>query len=238
VTTTTTTDDYCIKPGYRARERALTIEAEAGSYWNAERIATAALYQHDVYELAADCAARMGDDLRIADVGCGYPQKLLRLQPRAASLTCFDQPTLAAVVARDFPSLRFCPVDLERPAQPAERFDLVICADVIEHLLAPDPCLHLLRDLLTERGILILSTPERDLVRGADCMSSDKPEHVREWNRDEFARFVTRGGLDIVDHLLVPPARLTPFERAEIAARGERGTRRTEGCQVTVCVRA
>lgn len=229
---------YCIKPGYRARREALTLEHDAGDYWTPARIAAADLYQHDVYELARDCAERMGGGLRIADVGCGYPRKTMRLAPFALAVTAFDQPTLASVVARDFPSLRFRPIDLARPGAAKEHFDLVVCADVIEHLLDPDPCLGFLRDLLGSHGILILSTPERDRVRGVHCLSSDKPEHVREWNADEFGRYVRSRGFDVVDHLLLPPARLTAAQRAAIAAGGERDSARVAGCQVVVCTRS
>ncbi|HMQ21248.1 MAG TPA: methyltransferase domain-containing protein [Planctomycetota bacterium] len=201
----TTTENYCIKDGYRARSAALTVESDPGTYWTPERIDVASLYQAAVYDIAVDCAERMGGSLRIADVGCGYPVKTLRLQPFARRLTCFDQPTMREVIARDFEGLEFCAIDLEAPPRVEARFDLIVCADVLEHLLDPDPCLEFLRDHVSAGGIVVLSTPERDLVRGVDCMSSEKPDHVREWNGAEFRAYVTSRGLRVVDHLLLPP---------------------------------
>ncbi|MCB9891039.1 MAG: methyltransferase domain-containing protein [Planctomycetes bacterium] len=225
---------YFIKAGYRAREAANTIEVDPGDYWTLERIESSMRFQHDVYRLALDCAQRMGSGLRIADVGCGYPSKARLLQPFARTLTCFDQPTLESIVRRDFPGFDFVSIDLEAPRALDARFDLVICADVIEHLVDPDPCLSFLRDSLTEHGILILSTPERDIVRGHECMTSDKVDHVREWNSEEFARYVQSHGLLIVDHLLVPPEALSLEEQHRMHQSGERKTRRSEGCQVVV----
>ncbi|MCA8969604.1 MAG: class I SAM-dependent methyltransferase [Planctomycetes bacterium] len=225
---------YCIKAGYRARDTANTIEVDPGDYWTCERIESSMRFQHDVYRLALDCAERMGSGLRIADVGCGYPSKAKLLQPFARTLTCFDQPTLESIVRRDFPTFDFVSIDLQEPLELDARFDLIVCADVIEHLVDPDPCLAFLRKCLSEHGILILSTPERDIVRGHDCMTSDKVDHVREWNSEEFARYVQSHGLEIVDHLLVPPEELTIEEQDRIRRSDERRTRRSEGCQVIV----
>jgi SAM-dependent methyltransferase len=42
---------------------------------------------------------------------------------------------------------------------PGERFDVIFCGEVIEHLFSPDALLQDLRALLAPRGIVILSTP-------------------------------------------------------------------------------
>ena len=39
------------------------------------------------------------------------------------------------------------------------KFDVIICADVIEHLLDPQACLQILHSKLTKNGIIILSIP-------------------------------------------------------------------------------
>ena len=46
---------------------------------------------------------------------------------------------------------------------------------------------------------IIFSTPERDLKRGKDCMGSNKPEHVREWNQKEFTKLMESFGFEIKD---------------------------------------
>ena len=44
---------------------------------------------------------------------------------------------------------------------------------------------------------IIVSTPDRDRLRGRACLSCDKPDHVREWSRAEFVRFLRSRGLQV-----------------------------------------
>jgi hypothetical protein len=61
---------------------------------------------------------------------------------------------------------------------------LVICSDVIEHLVNPT---ELLRFLYDTAAVTLLSTPERDLSRGTDHWGPPQNEaHVREWNLAEL----------------------------------------------------
>ena len=67
--------------------------------------------------------------------------------------------------------------------------DLIICADVIEHVKDPLELLQQLKHMKFE--LLFLSTPERGLVRGAvDYGPPDNDSHVREWNAAEFREFL------------------------------------------------
>ena len=71
-------------------------------------------------------------------------------------------------------------------------FDLVICADVIEHVKDPERLLDRLEELCGR--CLILSTPARDLVPYVKNRLGPplNPYHYREWSRFEFAEFVAR----------------------------------------------
>ena len=75
---------------------------------------------------------------------------------------------------------------------------IVVCADVIEHVVHPERLLRKLRDLL-ERGAtaLVLTTPERDLRRGRKHIGpSPNVAHVREWALDELRGFMADEGLE------------------------------------------
>jgi hypothetical protein len=56
-----------------------------------------------------------------------------------------------------------------------------------------------------ENSIIIISTPERDIVRGKSNMQSPNKDHVREWNEDEFRQYLENNGFTISDHFLTPP---------------------------------
>ena len=173
----------------------------------------------------------------VADVGCGYPRKAdLLLEPASAAITLFDQPSMAPFMAAHFPNFDFVPVDLERGLESYdERFDCVVCADVIEHLLDPSALVELLRQLLRPDGHLFISTPERDAAHGTDCVTSSHPEHVREWNLSEFHAYLTRSGLRVINQRSLPPKRLNPVMNLLEPLFGSFSPARFKGCQLAIC---
>jgi hypothetical protein len=225
-------DRYCLPDSYQANTTIPTIEGDFGDYWNAERIAKSMDYQYDVYAAARALADRHSL-VSVADFGCGVATKLNHFLGHL-SPTGFDQPTVGEYIRRTLPRVAFRGIDLENPElylSDADNFELTICSDVIEHVLDPDPLMEALRTH-TERFV-VLSTPERDVTRGPGMLRCDKPEHVREWNREEFARYVRSRGFDIVEHTLVPKERLSEAESRE-RERSTQATRNWHGCQLVV----
>jgi 2-polyprenyl-3-methyl-5-hydroxy-6-metoxy-1,4-benzoquinol methylase len=224
---------HFIKDGYAPRGRAETIEANVGDYWTDVRIRMASFYQHEVYRRAGEIL-RTNQLKSVLDVGAGYPAKLGLLGN--VDITLVDQPTLQERLRTDFPNVEFVADDLENPTSLHDRkFEVVISADVLEHLIDPDPCLDFIREKTSR--FAILSTPERDIIRGEDCMASPKAEHVREWNTSEFAAYVKSRGFRILTHELVPQARLFHIEAA-VAKRIPIRSKRWSGCQMVVCAPA
>ncbi len=75
---------------------------------------------------------------------------------------------------------------------------LVVCSGVIEHLQDPVPLIATLYDLLRDAPIAIVTTPERDLVRGFDDFGPPADRHhVREWSLSEFETLLRSAGLDV-----------------------------------------
>jgi 2-polyprenyl-3-methyl-5-hydroxy-6-metoxy-1,4-benzoquinol methylase len=65
----------------------------------------------------------------------------------------------------------------------------VICADVIEHVAAPDELLEFLAALGAEH--LVISTPDRnELHLGTEDGPPKNIHHVREWTLPEFLVFL------------------------------------------------
>jgi len=79
---------------------------------------------------------------------------------------------------------------------------------VIEHLLNPDFLLDYIKSKLAINGTVILSTPERNRLRGVKCNCSPNLHHVREWSFDEFERYLESEGFQIIDHFLQYPIKL------------------------------
>ncbi|MEN0019683.1 MAG: methyltransferase domain-containing protein [Planctomycetota bacterium] len=233
-------DQFGIRDGYEALTTAATIESSFGDYWDEGRVGMSGIYQWHIYHAASE-VAKEHRLTTLGDFGCGVGTKLTEFfgeMAAAGGVHGFDQPTVAAYLAEHHPAIKFRPLDLEKPAGTLaddERFDLTICADVIEHLLDPDPAM----DLLWKHTgrFCVLSTPERDYTRGFDAMKATKLEHVREWNQAEFRDYVESRGFKIVRHDLVPKEKLSEAQEAERAASAER-TRLYHGCQLVVCTPA
>jgi SAM-dependent methyltransferase len=233
-------DRFCIKAGYRHNAaRSYDREQDTG-FWSAERLADAAAYQRPVYQLARDLLrARVGKN--VLDVGSGPGTKLAELfAPICRDLVLIDHPSLRALVDQHLPDAQFVAADLDAlDVELGRRFDLIVCADVLEHLAHPDDCARFIREHLADGGRAVLSTPERDHLRGRDCMHSPHPDHVREWNAAEFRSFLERCGLAVERQMLVPHLPLRGFERVLHRIFGPIALRRRwASCQIAVCHRS
>jgi 2-polyprenyl-3-methyl-5-hydroxy-6-metoxy-1,4-benzoquinol methylase len=230
---------FWIRADYRSRPAHSYDRAPGHAYWSPERIATSHSFQHPVYELARRWLLRTRAQ-SFLDVGSGPGTKVAELiAPHCEDVVLLDQPSAQALAARLLPGARFVAADLETLAlQLGRGFDLIVCADVLEHLANPEPCLRFVREHLNPNGIAVLSTPERDRLRGRACRESPHPEHVREWNAAEFRAFVEHSGLRVLRQRLLPPRRCRGFERlaARLLGRWLR-PRRFASCQVVVCRR-
>jgi hypothetical protein len=93
------------------------------------------------------------------------------------------------------------------------RFDVVLCLDVLEHLVEPLPVLRRLASLLTPTGILVASIPNvthaavrLQLLDGkfsyTDTGLLDRT-HVRFFDRDEVGRLFADAGTTVIERLEV-----------------------------------
>lgn len=229
-----------IKPGYRARSARSFDLAPGERYWNAERIAASHAFQYPVYQLARSLLRRRGAR-SFLDVGAGPGTKVAELiAPLCSDLVLVDQPSSQEFAQRLLPGARFIAANLDSiDLQLGRGFDLITCADVLEHLENPVPCLHFIRNHLNPGGIALLSTPERDRLRGPGCSESPHPEHVREWNAAEFRACVEHAGLAVLRHALLPQRRSGGVERIAARLLGRfLLQRRWASCQALVCRRA
>ena len=209
-------NQYFIKPDYVAASRAQTFESDGERYyWTQQRLRTSKAFQYHVY---LRCQRHLIEHpgASLLEVGCGPAIKTAELlAPHTNKTVLVDQASLASLVHARLPDARFIAANLEQPdLSLEEHFDVVLCADVVEHLMDPDPCLQLIRQHLKPSGLGFVSTPERDILRGRNCTQSPHPAHVREWNHDEFVQYVCSHGLTIVAHELLPQAHLPAFEFA------------------------
>lgn len=79
--------------------------------------------------------------------------------------------------------------------------DVIICADVIEHLIDPDQLLNYIKKITFK--YLVISTPVRNLIYRPWNKGYYGPPrndaHIREWNYKEFVDYISKH-FKIIDH--------------------------------------
>ena len=143
-------------------------------------------WQREVYELALECMQH-NNFHSILDVGCGSAYKLVKMPGNYETTGIEVEPTYSWL-CKKYPGKKWLLFDNTDPS--TLQTDLVICADVIEHIANPDDLLHFL-DAIQWRT-LIISTPERDTVAGKkDYGPPRNTSHYREWNAKEFRNYIS-----------------------------------------------
>lgn len=176
--------------GYRQRDEARYFLDED---------ATGVTWQPDVYPEAL-AIARAHSRSTIIDLGCGRAGKLMALCQTDSRLKTVgvDHGDNIEWCRHHFPGLAWLKADLESTTElplPPERVadSVVVCSDVLEHLVNPRAAVDLIVWLL-DRGAAraVLSTPARDRRVGAGHMGPPlNPAHVREWTCQEFRAFLS-----------------------------------------------
>jgi 2-polyprenyl-3-methyl-5-hydroxy-6-metoxy-1,4-benzoquinol methylase len=203
--------NYYIKEGYKSYSSEVNMtldENREDEYWDTTRVLGSAFYQWDVYKYVASIAIK---DNTVVDIGCGAGYKLYNIVGKIANnIIGIDQDNPIKYCKETYDKGAWLVENFEKPKINIERkIDIIINSDVIEHLIEPDSVLEYIKKLATESTIIVFSTPDRDRMRGCSCMESKKPEHIREWNFNEFKAYVNNSGFEIIEHFHQYPLKCT-----------------------------
>jgi SAM-dependent methyltransferase len=189
-------ESYAIKAGY-------LINASPTIY--RDTFENSARYQADVYRRAGELARNL-PARSVLDIGCGLATKLIeQVAPHCDEVTGVDLEETIDICQRRYRLGRWVAGNVEDPAFELERqYDLIISADVIEHLRDPDRLLDVIRTASHDATVVVLSTPERDRRRGGDDMGPPANwAHVREWNQTEFCTYLQSRGFSVRESSIV-----------------------------------
>lgn len=81
--------------------------------------------------------------------------------------------------------------DIENLPYPDERFDYVLCTDVLEHVLDLNACLRELERVLKKDGLLFLRVPDREELEHY-LRSEYEFVHLRSFHEEELQLLMTR----------------------------------------------
>jgi hypothetical protein len=180
---------YGIEPNYIHRQEVPHFDATQ----------TVGVWQKEVYELARKWLDKEGL-ASVLDLGCGTGEKLIENFSDIPFVGVEVEPTLSWLRNKH-------PDHIWRSPESAMlRGDLVICADVIEHLPNPDIIIEAIKK--SGAKIAVISTPDRSLIPGAMAGPPRNPHHIREWTMKEFDAYL-REHFDVLDHHICNPEQFT-----------------------------
>lgn len=143
-------------------------------------------YQKEVYEMARLYADQY-NYTNILDIGCGSGYKLLHGFPDSNTIGAEIKPTYDFLI-KTYPNRKW--VNMMEPGSLPQQTDMIICADVIEHLTDPDQLINTIKAI--DFKLLFISTPERVLMTGKYHYGPPYNEcHVREWSAGEFHAYLS-----------------------------------------------
>lgn len=137
-------------------------------------------YQKAVYRHAA----KIHEGGRVLDVGCGTGYKTMKFFRRAETLGLEIEPSLS-FLRKKYPDRSW--EESNFGTIPQGCFPLVICADVIEHIMDPDELLDFISQI--DFATCVMSTPDRDTLNN-ELGPPRNRSHLREWSFSEFKSYI------------------------------------------------
>jgi ubiquinone/menaquinone biosynthesis C-methylase UbiE len=139
-----------------------------------------------------------GAPKRALEVGCGEGVVADKMQRRWGEVVALDLPDAGLRAEwRRFPEPRFLHASAHQLPFEDDQFDVVVAAEVLEHL--PDPVRGLREMARVGRRHLVLSVPREPIFRSCNLLAGryvrdlgNTPGHLNHWSKRGFVRFVSQ----------------------------------------------
>lgn len=151
-------------------------------------------FQLETYKTAASILEDTNRD-SVIDLGCGFGSKLIKyIKPHCSNITGVDVLEVVEFAKTRDKGISWISIDLNKPFELAKH-DVIICADVLEHINNIDGLMTTIKSGMDENSIVVMSTPNSDTV-GEDVKSNSG--HVNFWNVSEFENILDVFGFKII----------------------------------------
>ena len=157
----------------------------------------------------------------ILDVGCGEGSMLAALaeaHPGAALAGVEISENAVALARRGLPGADISALDVAT-AKLAKTFDLVVCADVVEHIADDQAALHNMAAMTAAGGAVVVATLQGRMRRFESDIG-----HMRNYAKGELAAKMTAAGLTVDKVIAWGFPFYSPLYRDLLEVIGNRGT--------------
>lgn len=146
-------------------------------------------------------------DRTLLDVGCnlGFAAEAGRsLGYRVLGIDIDEDAIERAKVV--FPKCNFRATSINELAEGSERFDTIYCSEVIEHLTAPLSFLLRIKSVMSDGGVLFMTTPDighyslpKNVDKLVEWTTFRPPEHLLYFDRRSLGRLFVKAGFREVE---------------------------------------
>lgn len=182
---------FCLPDGYEER----LLPADFDDFSCPGSTAQAAVYRY-----ALERARALGVT-EIVDLGCGAARKSLPWAGEFYLLLVDREPIVRRLgeEVSEFARVRLEARDFEREFGLPVSNALIVCADVVEHLVDPTALLESVKKILRSNPGMraVFSTPCRTCGHLVESGPPSNPCHAREWRHSEFFWLLENAGLRV-----------------------------------------
>lgn len=165
------------------------------------------------YRAVYEYAKTFVDGKQVLDAGCGEGYGAKLLAESASEVIAIDRDKKTICQARQrYPqsNLQFHIRDINQlSAYPSCTFDVICCFHTIEHLKEPVQFLQEVRKLLSDSGLLLISTPNRKKT------FVDWPYHEQEYTAEEFRTLLSTSFQDVALYALQASQNMQQFRELQ-----------------------
>ena len=134
-------------------------------------------------------------DSVVLDAGCGFGYGSDMLAQHSSKVIAIDNsPDAINYAIKNYSrnNIRYYIGDLENvDLSPFGKFNLITFFEVIEHLHKPEAALKNLREHISPKGCLLLSTPN------SECTIGYNPYHIKEYTKRELEELLSKNGFEV-----------------------------------------
>ncbi|MCL4353219.1 class I SAM-dependent methyltransferase [Patescibacteria group bacterium] len=143
---------------------------------------------------------------KVLDIGCGAGVLSLYLASKGKKVFGIDVSKKSISSCRQsaeylhFKNIEFARMNFPREV-PRSKFDLIICNEVLEHIAEDELALIKIHQMLTDKGVLVISVPSKNapLYKMGMAKEFDKRVgHLRRYSEQEIVQICKKTGLEIL----------------------------------------